>query len=232
MAHDTEQFPGYEILVELGRGTTGIVYEAILKSLNRRVALKALRLGSDAEFGLRARRFIREAQVLAGLTRQPDANIPTIYAVEKQHDGQPFYIRELIEGATLEQVTTLGSINLQSGLRTLSSIGDAVQRVHSLGFAHRNLHPSNVLLAAGNSPKLIGFGRCALLGEATVPRGSSRVSAEVDINALQQLVDWLCATLGLSLPARLTEARRLDSISSPAAFARVLSKCADEDLPK
>jgi hypothetical protein len=100
-----------------------------------------------------------------------------------------------------------------------------------LGIAHRNLHPSVVLIAADNCPKLIGFGKCALLGEETAPRGSSCMSAAVDIHALQHMLDWMCATLGEPLPARLAEARRLDSVSSPAAFAQVLKKCANEELP-
>jgi len=229
MAHETEKFPDFEILAELGRGTTGVVYETRNKRLNRRLALKALLPGNDANLELRIRQFIGEARALAALTVQPNANIPKIHLVADQN-GQPFYAREFIEGATLEQAASRRSIDLPCGLRILSSIAETVGRVHALGIAHGNLVPSNVMVTADNCAKLIGFGKCALLGGPKTTEGSPRASVETDTRALQQLMEWLCATLHKSLPVRLAEAQRLGSVSSPAALAQVFKICADEEL--
>jgi len=70
----------YELLLELGRGTTGVVYKARQGILNRLVALKMPLLDSASEASLRAARFRREAEVLARLTWKPDPNLPALFS--------------------------------------------------------------------------------------------------------------------------------------------------------
>jgi eukaryotic-like serine/threonine-protein kinase len=217
------EFAGFEIIAELGRGTTGVVYEARDEGINRRVALKMALFGADSQRSHQTKQFICEARVLAGLTHRPDANIPTIYALA-ECDGQPFYIREFVDGLTLERLATTQTIDLRSGVQILKTIAEALQRVHALGFAHRNLHPSNILVAADDCPKLIGFGRCAPLeGTTTAPKATG-TPVEVDVRSLQQLLNWLCAKLAEPVPADLFRARDTDLVASPAAFAELLGK--------
>ncbi len=61
-------FYNYEIVRELGRGTTGTVYEARHSQLNRRVALKVPTLLPDAERDVKVQRLYRECRALASLT--------------------------------------------------------------------------------------------------------------------------------------------------------------------
>jgi serine/threonine protein kinase/tetratricopeptide (TPR) repeat protein len=89
----------FEILLELGRGGMGIVYEARQVSLNRKVALKVLSGG----LGLTPKavqRFRREAEAAAKLHH---TNIVPVYATGDQ-DGTHFYAMELIDGRSLDQV--------------------------------------------------------------------------------------------------------------------------------
>jgi hypothetical protein len=82
--------------------------------------------------------------------------------------------------------------------------------------AHRNLHPSNVLVSRAGKPRLIGFGRVeALAGTGALSPGSSRVSAEDDVRALERILDWLGKALGQPIPSP-------GSLESPAAFAETL----------
>src|ERR1700747_1617847 len=93
----------YEILTELGRGTTGVVYKARHNHVrpDRLVALKVPLLGSESDAPLRLRRHRNEAQVLALLTFQSDPVLPTLYDVG--HDEKQFYFaREFVDGETLE----------------------------------------------------------------------------------------------------------------------------------
>jgi serine/threonine protein kinase len=97
--------PGYqslgdfELIRELGRGGMGIVYEARQVSLNRKVALKVLKVG----LGLTTQavnRFRREAAAAAKLHH---TNIVPIYATGEDGDYH-FYAMELIEGSSLDRV--------------------------------------------------------------------------------------------------------------------------------
>jgi serine/threonine protein kinase len=128
-------------------------------------------------------------------------------------------------GDTLEHLATARALGLREGVAFLAAIGGAVHRVHQRGFAHRNLHPSNVLIGPGDAPILIGFGLVGLLeGSALLPPGRTGVSAEVDVLALHGVLSWLYSTLGKTVPASVESMRRAGSLSSPAAFAYALEK--------
>jgi serine/threonine protein kinase len=213
---------GYEILAELGRGT-GVVYKARHQFVNpdRLVALKMPRLGSTAS-GLAC--FQNEWNALRALTWEPDPAIPTLYDVGCDFAGQNnYYVRELVEGSTLEQLVASGAVGLREGIRVLSTIAGAVQRMHGLWIAHCSLRASNVLVRTDGTPKLIGFGHVwPLAGADVVPQGTLGVSADVDVVALQEILAWLCAALREPIPARLGAVRQPSSVPSPARLAEAL----------
>jgi len=217
---------GYEILAELGRGTTGTVYKArhpVVKP-DRLLALKTPSLGSAPEAARRLARWQNEWNALRVLTWEPDPAIPTLYDVGCDFAGQNnYYVREFVDGSTLEQLVVSGAVGLREAIRVLSTIGGAVQRMHVRGIAHRNLRKSNVLVRTDDSPKLIGFGHVwPLAGTDGLPPGVSGVPAEVDVLALQELLAWLCATLRQPLPEPLEGVRQPGSVPSAGQFAMTL----------
>jgi hypothetical protein len=71
---------------------------------------------------------------------------------------------------------------------------------------------------------VIGFGLVWLLaGTSLLPPGVPGVPAEVDVRVLQQMLDWLCATLGHPVPAPLEAIRYPGSITSAVRFADALN---------
>ena len=134
--------PGYHVLSELGRGTTGIVYRAQELTIQRPVALKMPLPCPEAEQPARHARFLREVRVLASLEHE---NIVPVYLVA-EHRGSPYYLRGLIDGDTFEHHVRAKSIDLRTGLCLLQQVAEAVAVAHAHGFAHRNLLPSNVLI--------------------------------------------------------------------------------------
>jgi serine/threonine-protein kinase len=220
---------GYEILGELGRGTTGIIYKARhpIKP-ERPVALKTPRLVPESEARWRATCFHSESQLLARLTWEPDPHFTTLYDVVAgfglpQHP-HGFYAREYVDGSTLEQLATADSLTLRTGISIVATVAKAVSLVHAQGFAHRNLHPSNVLVPASSMPKLIGLGLSWLLaGSNLLPPGVSGVPAEVDARALLQMLDWLCTTLRHPVPAPLQTMYHPASIPSLDRFSDMLN---------
>jgi serine/threonine protein kinase len=89
----------YRIVREVGRGGMGIVYEAVQRSLGRRVALKALPTHAVLNPKLRLR-FEREARAAARLHH---TNIVPVFGVGEQ-DGIHFYVMQFIEGQGLDRV--------------------------------------------------------------------------------------------------------------------------------
>jgi serine/threonine protein kinase len=212
--------PGYEILAELGRGTTGVVYKARDVRLNRAVALKMPLLGSAADAPLRRARFLREARALGSLATDPDPDFPAIYQVGESQ-GQLFLAREFVEGGTLEQLAAAGALGLRDGLGILAGVARAVQRVHGRGLAHRRLHPANVLVTPARTARLIGFG---LVG----PLAGSGMPAQLDVRALQQTLGWLAAALRQALPARVEALGRPGAVVSPGVLAVLLDRFLQE----
>ena len=89
----------FEIVREIGRGGMGIVYEAVQKSLGRRVALKVLPKQALLD-PVQLRRFEREAQFVARLHH---TNIVSLFGVG-EHDGFHFLVMQLIDGVSLQEV--------------------------------------------------------------------------------------------------------------------------------
>jgi serine/threonine protein kinase len=220
-------FPGYRILAKLGEGTTGIVYKVRDTRLNRVAAIKTL---ADPEIAnsVRRTRLIREAQVLASFDGEPGGAIPTLQMVA-EHNGRPYYHREFVEGETLEHLVGSKSIQLKDALRILVSVAQTVQWVHERQLVHCNLHPSNILVAIDHSAKLIGFGHVAHIDElAVIPAGQPRDSIDIDVQALQKTLDWLCFFLRQPVPPSIEALRYGQLPSTAAAFAELLAKGAHE----
>jgi serine/threonine protein kinase len=137
----------------LGVGAAGAVYEATSLALERRVALKILtREKADKDWF--RQQFFREARHAAELAHP---NILPIYEAGEDQ-GCLFLVMRLIDGGSLEDRTTSGSLTLGDGLRVLADVASALDAVHAGGFAHRDVKPSNVLLSSSGSAFLADFG--------------------------------------------------------------------------
>lgn len=143
---------GYEIVLELGRGGMAVVYKAYQRRLDRFVAVKLLlpQAGVDASL---LQRFEREARVAAGL-RHP--NIVAVYDYGEEQ-GIPYLVMEYVEGETL--ASGLGEVVVfDRALRIVGQVAEALDHAHEKGVIHRDVKPSNVLLARRDWALLSDFG--------------------------------------------------------------------------
>jgi len=141
----------FEILGEIGRGATAIVYLARQTDLDRRVALKELSAFRAADPSV-VERFLREAR-LAGSLNHP--NIVTVYEYF-EHDGTALIAMEYLESGSLRP--QLPSLSVSRGVRVLEEVLAGLAHAHARGIVHRDLKPENVLVTSSGDVKISDFG--------------------------------------------------------------------------
>ena len=143
----------YDLERLIGAGSSGVVFKAIDRTLNRPVALKVLRpsLGAMAR-----QRFITEAQSAASIDHP---NVVTIYQVGESK-RLAFMAMQWIPGQTLEQQLAAGKQFEQSEVRTIASqISAGLQAAHEQQIIHRDIKPANIWITeADQSVKILDFG--------------------------------------------------------------------------
>ena len=148
----------YEILKPLGRGAMGVVYLARDPLIDRKVALKTLRVdlddGNETEF---RERFLREARA-AGRISHP--GIVTVHDVgEDPESGLLFLAMEYIEGQDLRQLVSAGHrFRPSEAARIAADVARALDYAHSMGVVHRDIKPANIILTRDGTPKITDFG--------------------------------------------------------------------------
>jgi tetratricopeptide (TPR) repeat protein/tRNA A-37 threonylcarbamoyl transferase component Bud32 len=145
--------PGYDILQQLGEGGMGVVYKARHRGLNRLVALKMIRGGSQARTDYFAR-FRVEAESVAQL-RHP--NIIQIYDINEA-DGLPFVALELLDGGGLDAQLAGNPQPGRQSAELMITLARAVHVAHQSAIIHRDLKPTNVLYTSDGVPKITDFG--------------------------------------------------------------------------
>ena len=215
--------PGLEILAELGRGTSAIVFAARDIVIDRRVALKMPRFDSASEGFNPWEQFMFESRVLAALS-EPGMHIPPLHMVG-EYAGQPYYVREFVDGATLLEQGAKGLIDFMSALRVLVEVASVVQRVHGRGLVHRNLSAENVLIAKDGTPWLIGFGRVRRLYESRLSDSEPPFGAitDVDVRGLQRMLKWVCQAIHDPIPRGLEDAQQPDAFADAREFAEAIA---------
>ena len=158
-AHVPAPFANFEPINEIGRGGMGVVYRARQQDLGRLVALKMIlrgSLASDADVA----RFRAEAESAARLNHP---NIVPVYEVG-EHNGQPYFSMQYIEGDTLASRLADGPLPAQEAARILLPICRAVADANRNGVLHRDLKPSNILIDKTGRPYVTDFGLAKRIG--------------------------------------------------------------------
>ncbi|HEV7720199.1 MAG TPA: serine/threonine-protein kinase [Iamia sp.] len=151
---DTVDIPGYDDLVEIGRGGFAVVYRARQIRLQRLVAVKVL-MGT-ATGAVALERFERECGAVGALSGHP--NVVAVHDAGTTADGRPYLAMELLAGGTLAQRLDAGSLPVDDVLAIGAGLADALAAAHDLGVLHRDVKPENVLLGDDGTPKLADFG--------------------------------------------------------------------------
>ena len=148
----------YALLRELGKGATGVVYEAHDRVLGERIALKLLKpeYSSSAEALERFRREILLARDIG------HPNIVKIYHLGDCH-GQRYLAMKLIEGRTLSRfVASEGPLDMHRAKEISYKLASALEAAHELNVIHRDIKSQNIMIDHRGEPFLTDFGLARL----------------------------------------------------------------------
>ena len=155
----------FEVLGIVGSGGMGIVLKAREPALDRIVAIKLLapHLASSESA---KKRFAREARSAASVLHD---NVIEIYQVGQWH-GQPFLVMPYLPGPTLQDYIQQGEpLSLEQILILITQLASGLAAAHSQGMVHRDVKPSNVLVASGTERAIItDFGLARTADDASL----------------------------------------------------------------
>jgi serine/threonine protein kinase len=142
-----------EIVQLLGRGGMGEVYAGLDKTLQRKVALKAIRAEHRFHASAKAR-FLREARILSQLEHP---NICRIYHYI-EGEQQDFLVLEFIDGSSLDDLVTRGELDPAQRMKIAEQVAGVLRAAHEEGVVHRDLKPQNVMVTRAGEAKVLDFG--------------------------------------------------------------------------
>ncbi len=147
MGEAQRQAERFELRDQIGAGSMGRVYRVFDRLRGGEVALKALRaIGPTALY-----RFKREFRELCDLCHPNLVAFHELYVVE----GEWMFTMELVEGMPFRAWVDRSEARLRDALIQLA---DGLTALHAAGKIHRDVKPSNVLVAADGRVVILDFG--------------------------------------------------------------------------
>jgi tetratricopeptide (TPR) repeat protein len=144
----------YQIAGIAGTGGMGVVYRALDLRLQRTVALKFL--PSELNASERDKqRFLQEARTASSLDHP---NIGVIYGIEETADDRTFIVMAYYEGQSLATRIRSGPMPPSATAEIAIQVLKALDFAHVQGVEHRDVKPSNIMLAQQQLVKLVDFG--------------------------------------------------------------------------
>jgi serine/threonine-protein kinase len=179
---------GYRVERLLGRGGMSVVYLAEDMALGRRVALKLLapELSQDRRF---RERFRLESRLAASIDH---ANVIPVYEAGDA-EGLLYIAMRYVDGTDLRRLLEEeGALEPRRAVELTTQVADGLEAAHGHGLVHRDVKPSNVLIARQGEHEhvyLADFGLTKTAADADDGVAAARLSGTIDYVAPEQITD-------------------------------------------
>ncbi|MBA2479148.1 MAG: serine/threonine protein kinase [Planctomycetes bacterium] len=141
---------GVRLLSIIGRGGMGEVYLGRHLTMNVDVAVKVIKGGLEL-----SKRFQREAELSARVIHE---NVVRIYNAGIEGD-RLYLVQEFIDGPNLKQLLRDGgAMPWRRALELTRQIARGLSAAHRAAIVHRDVKPSNVMVAADGTAKITDLG--------------------------------------------------------------------------
>ncbi|MBC9717288.1 protein kinase [Streptomyces sp. TRM66268-LWL] len=161
----------------LGKGGMGTVWRAVDETLGRTVAVKELRFPSSIDEDEKRRLITRTLREAKAIARIRDHGAVTVFDVVDE-DDRPWIVMELIEGKSLAEVIREdGRLTPKRAAEVGLAVLDVLRSAHRQGILHRDVKPSNVLIADDGRVVLTDFGIAQVEGDPSITSTGMLVGA-------------------------------------------------------
>ncbi|GAB4318407.1 MAG: hypothetical protein Kow0059_11870 [Candidatus Sumerlaeia bacterium] len=149
-----DAIPGYKLLLEIGKGATGVVYKAESLRDRRIVAIKVLHPFSERKPDF-IQRLLREAELLKRLDHP---NI--VRGIDHGKIGdRHYFIMEFVDGRTLADVIHERTrLPEREAAQIALEVARGLDAAHAQRILHRDIKPSNICLTDNGRVKIMDFG--------------------------------------------------------------------------
>jgi len=221
----------FKYLAHLGRGGSGLIFQAWDQKLQRNVALKFL-INANA---LNRASLVAEARAQANVEH---AFICPVYEVVESAHGV-YLVMQFVEGQTLQ--TLAPALSLERLLALFSNIAQGLQAAHAQGVIHRDFKPGNIVVNTkrGLVPQIVDFGLaqqqyCELANTCSSQNLAGTqgfIAPELTISSLQQSqkVDRRVDIYAFGATLHFCLLGKLNSVKSDA---ELVQRLAQSHLPK
>lgn len=202
----------YRLVKKIGEGGMGTVYQAVHVHLAKHVALKILP-ADKLRSGQSVKRFRQEMRAVGKV------NHPNVVSASDAGtiDGQHFLVMELVQGADLARIIhDRGPLNVADACEIVRQAAIGLQHAHDTGLVHRDVKPSNIMLALDGSVKLLD------LGLAGLNNTEFESTANVVVADRLTSVGQIMGTLDYMAPEQITASPEVDGKADIYALGATL----------
>ena len=155
----------FRLVYKLGAGGMGSVWLAEDQLLERSVALKELMPHAGAtDLPERRARAVQEARAMARVRHQAIVPIHDVFFIEED----PWIVMEYISGRSLHALMTEQTLDERQIARIGLHVLRGLVAVHRANVVHRDVKPTNILVADDGSIFLVDFGIARIAGDASL----------------------------------------------------------------
>lgn len=211
----TQMLGPYQLIRPLGIGGMGTIYLARHTHLQRDVAVKLLP-GPRNQSANWLERFQRETTAIAALEH---ANI--VRATDAgEADGWNYLVMEYLDGLDLSRVLQrTGKLHYADACKIIVDAAEGLDFLHSHGWVHRDVKPSNLMLTRSGTTKLLDFG--LVLGNDLLDPQAERLTT----------VGHLLGTVVYMAPEQLVDSGTVDRRADVYSLAATLFRLTSGHLP-
>ncbi|MCB9737548.1 MAG: tetratricopeptide repeat protein [Deltaproteobacteria bacterium] len=206
----------YHVIEVLGRGAMGVVYTAYDPELDRRIALKLVRVEGPISADAREleARLLAEAQAMARLSHR---NVVTVHDIGTV-DAGIYIAMELVVGRTLRAWLDEAPHTWREIVDVFLQAGDGLAAAHAANIVHRDFKPDNVLIERGGRVLVTDFG-LARVAMRELPGVTSAVPSS-DLRKTR--AGTVIGTPAYMAPEQLVESGAVDARADVFAFGATL----------